>query len=174
MRQCVPQLCSPDPGDRPGSLEDEDHAHLMTVLRNAVAKRQCWTHAPEPPRARGAKPAAVARSRRMDAGVSAECPDRARRPGGVRVRAWLAPAPVSGCRSQTHLRARSRVVRCGRRRERVRTPARVPRREPSMSRWRSLERHTSPNHPYGTPLRGLAAMTLLSATGVPVGVPHVI
>src|SRR5829696_4572544 len=34
------------------------------------------------------------------------------------------------------------------------------------------DRHTSPNRSYGTPGRGLAAMTLLSATGVPLGVPQ--
>ena len=38
-------------------------------------------------------------------------------------------------------------------------------------RLTSLDRHTSPNHPYGTPPRGSAAKSLLRTRGVRVGVP---
>jgi hypothetical protein len=33
-----------------------------------------------------------------------------------------------------------------------------------------VARHTSANHPYGTPLLGLVAKSLLTAMGMPVGV----
>src|SRR6266508_4498884 len=57
------------------------------------------------------------------------------------------------------------------RRERaVATTASVLKHESGVSRLTPLRRHTSPNHPYGTPVCGLAAKSLLGAAGVPVGV----
>ncbi len=52
----------------------------------------------------------------------------------------------------------------------VRTPAPVPKREPGLFRLTSLDRHTSPNHPYGTPRRRSAAKSLLRTMSVSLDV----